>query len=385
VHAVALRTPDAHPLQGGYRVVACGACGAGFADVAMRQEFYDRYYATEAKYAEDHRPTASPDEEPDLPAWVRRRFSDIAARMTAQVPHRGRTLDIGCANGTLLDALRTSGWSDLHGVDPSPRSAAIARAKGIAVEVGTFGHLPSWAAPFGCICLTGVLEHVWDVDQAMRDIDALLGPDGVVYIEVPDAARYLDPFIAPFEDFNSEHVNHFSESTLAALARRRGFETVWSTAMEEDVAEGVPAAVVAVAWRRARRSTAGPARVTRDVALVESLVSFTRRSSASWAVMEAALGDDLAGATEYAVWGMGEFTLKLMASPVLAGRKPVALIDVNPARHGQRFGALSVTGPEQAKPIDAPIVIGSLLRADSIAASVERRGWRGPILRPRLA
>ena len=273
VHTVALRTPDAHPLQGGYRVVACGACGAGFADVAMRQEFYDRYYATEAKYAEDHRPTASPDEEPDLPAWVRRRFSDIAARMTAQVPHRGRTLDIGCANGTLLDALRTSGWSDLHGVDPSPRSAAIARAKGIAVEVGTFGHLPSWAAPFGCICLTGVLEHVWDVDQAMRDINALLGPDGVVYIEVPDAARYLDRSSPP------SRTSTPSTSTTSRNRRWRhwlgvgGSRPCGAQPWRRMSPRVYRAAVVAVALAVGPPAAAGPARVTRDVALVESLVS----------------------------------------------------------------------------------------------------------------
>ena len=41
----------------------------------------------------------------------------------------GRTfLDIGCANGTLLGALRRRGFANVQGVDPSLASATAARA-----------------------------------------------------------------------------------------------------------------------------------------------------------------------------------------------------------------------------------------------------------------
>ena len=44
VHRLRLRTPEGHPLQGGYDVVACERCGCGFADAPVAQAFYDRYF-----------------------------------------------------------------------------------------------------------------------------------------------------------------------------------------------------------------------------------------------------------------------------------------------------------------------------------------------------
>ena len=53
-------------------------------------------------------------------------------------------------------------------------------------------------------------------------------PGGVVYLDLPDASRYVDPYIAPFEDFSTEHVNHFSPSTLEVLASRCGFTPMFT-------------------------------------------------------------------------------------------------------------------------------------------------------------
>jgi len=71
VHTLALRTPDGHPLQGGYDVVSCARCGTGYADAAVDQAVYDRYYAERAKYAAD---AATVHGAPTEPAWVTARF-----------------------------------------------------------------------------------------------------------------------------------------------------------------------------------------------------------------------------------------------------------------------------------------------------------------------
>jgi len=47
----------------------------------------------------------------------------------------------------------------------------------------------------------------------------MLKKDGkqIVYIEVPDAARYIDFLYSPFQDFNTEHINHLSSFLMKIL------------------------------------------------------------------------------------------------------------------------------------------------------------------------
>ena len=347
VHQLRLRTPDGHPLGDGYDVVSCMVCGTGFADVTVPQEYYDRYYAESAKYAAE---VATSDPSPPTPRvfdapgrtsaypraenrglaaeppWKAERLDAAAARISELVHHpNARILDIGCANGTLLGALRRRGYADVRGVDPSPSSAAMAAEHhGVRVDVGTFSALPAGLGTFDCVCLTGVLEHVLDVEGAMASALALLKPDGVVYIDAPDASRYLDPFIAPFEDFSSEHVNHFSPLTLETLARRFGLVTLWSERFVTELVAGVPCAALRMAWRRwphpslspaspappsaSRPSSSGPA-VQNDVELPAVLRRFTIRSVAQLARIDAQLDSELGEVDEFAVWGVGEFTM----------------------------------------------------------------------------
>jgi 2-polyprenyl-3-methyl-5-hydroxy-6-metoxy-1,4-benzoquinol methylase len=380
VHRVKLRTPDGHPLQGGYDVVSCTRCGAGYADVAVGQEVYDRYYAERAKYAADAATLANTGDAARAdPPWVTARFDATAARIARLVPPGGRVLDVGCATGSLLAALRRRGVRDVRGLDPSPGSAAVAAClHGVPVDVGALHRPPAGLGTFDCVCLTGVLEHVWDVDGAMVAITSLLAPGGVVYVEVPDASRYLDPFIAPFEDFHTEHVNHFSVATLATLGRRFGFGTAWTGAADNELVPGATAAVAAVCWRQPAAGVAP--RLRRDEALVASLRAFTARSADAWRRMDDRLRRDLGPSPTYVLWGMGELSMKLLADTVLAERPPAALVDGNPARHGLCFDGVPVGAPGDVRGGTDPIVLGSLLRAASIRATIEGRGLTNPVI-----
>ena len=142
--------------------------------------------------------------------------------------------------------------------------------------MGSFASLPDDLGTFDCVCLTGVLEHLWDVDAAAQALRRLVRRDGIVYIEVPDAGRYLDPYVAPFEDFNTEHVNHFSLGTLQRLAERQGFRVVREEATACWFTAGVSTALIAAAWQPAAREVPVD---RRDDALEKELVQSARRSS----------------------------------------------------------------------------------------------------------
>ena len=49
----------------------------------------------------------------------------------------------------------------------------------------------------------------------MECLTPLLKTDGLLYVEVPDAVAYTEYLYAPFQDFNTEHINHFSRGLSA--------------------------------------------------------------------------------------------------------------------------------------------------------------------------
>lgn len=379
IHHLKLRAPDGHPLQGGYVVAACRRCGTGYADVVIDPDYYNRYYAELAKYADDPNLVSAGAAASDVPgAWADRRLDSTADRIVSVTGGRtGRLLDIGCGDGTLLRALHERGVGQVLGIDPSPRSSVVAAQRGIEVLVGSFSDMPNSLGEFDVISMTGVLEHVWDVDEAMTWALAHLAVDGILYIELPDASRYLDPYLGPFEDFNSEHVNHFSPSSLATLGHRFGMEHQWGGPTDTELAPGVTTACTGIALTRAMGSSPP---VTCDLGLVRTLEQFAHRSERDMRSIDDRLRDRLGRSSEFILWGMGELSMKLLAGTVLSERQAVALVDGNVARQGAHYQGQSVVSPDVIPRGDIPIVVGSLIRDQPIISAIAARRLPNPVV-----
>lgn len=387
MHQLVLRGPDGHPLEHGYPVVCCGDCGCGYADVLADPSYYERYYAQLAKYAgEGTAPRPGEDGAPMTgsgpadPRWMTEKADEEAARIALLVPGDATPiLDVGCATGSLLGALARRGYTRLVGVDPAPAAVAAAASRpGVSGFVGDAAALPASAGRFGCVCLTGVLEHLFDPAATLRAVRERLEPGGIVYVEVPDAWRYLDPYLAPFEDFNTEHVNHFSLSCLKALGERCGLEVVHTERVEAAIAPQVFTGVCAVAWRETApaggESPSLRPSLAYDSELEASLRRFAERSNADLARVDAYLEGRLAGAGEVGLWGVGETAFKLLALDSLRSRKVVVLADGNPARSGLRIGGVAVRPPAELAGYDVPVVVASFLRAGSILQAAASLG-----------
>ena len=78
----------------------------------------------------------------------------------------------------------------------------------IAASFEHFIHLPAF--PFA------------PVTVAIANLRALLQEGGLLYVEVPDARRYAEQVNAPSQDFNCEHINHFSLQCLHNAFARHG-------------------------------------------------------------------------------------------------------------------------------------------------------------------
>jgi hypothetical protein len=144
LHTQRFVLPEDHPLGDGYDVVCCPGCGFVFANTTATQDDYDAFYARLSKYEDNVTSTGG-----GGTAWDAARMLEMGRDIAGFVPDTtARIVDIGCANGGGLAALKTLGYDNLCGIDPSPACAKFVRVNhGIEAYAGSLTELPEETGP----------------------------------------------------------------------------------------------------------------------------------------------------------------------------------------------------------------------------------------------
>lgn len=139
---------------------------------------------------------------------------------TAQVPEKGRLLDVGCANGNFLQAFGPAlpGWQ-LNGSEFDTRHQARVEALP-GVDRFYTGPLEAIPGTFDAISFIHVIEHIAAPTRLLRTVREKLNPGGWLLIEVPDC------LINPFMLLVADHASHFCPVTLSAVVTNAGFEVL---------------------------------------------------------------------------------------------------------------------------------------------------------------
>jgi SAM-dependent methyltransferase len=144
-----------------------------------------------------------------------------------RAPGAYSVLDIGCGNGDFLASLMGDGRR-LVAVEPDPNARTVAASKGLDVLDGTAEALPEALLEqrFDLVTLTHVLEHCRDPLRALANIRDLLGPNGVLYCEVPNCgATYFRTFAQISEMLDvPRHLHFFTRRSLTQLAEKAGLQ-----------------------------------------------------------------------------------------------------------------------------------------------------------------
>ncbi len=138
--------------------MVCSSCGFVFADTAVTQADYDRFYAEHSKYEDAKTGTGGVENPFD---WKRQQetalqIADVLQNTSASI------LDVGCANGGMLKALKELGYETLCGIDPSPVCVENTRRLGVEAHQGSL-FLPFKENAYDCVILSHTLEHVLNV------------------------------------------------------------------------------------------------------------------------------------------------------------------------------------------------------------------------------
>lgn len=378
MHTQRFVLPEDHPLRDGYKVVCCDRCGFVYASTPANQADYDAFYAKFSKYEDNTTSTGS-----GVTPWDAERLEGTAADLTRFIPDRAaRIVDIGCANGGLLAALKARGYENLCGVDPSPGCARYVRDQlGIEAYPGLLTRLPDELGSVDAVLLSHVMEHVRELRPALEAVREVMKPGAILYAEVPDATRYVDFLFAPFQDFNTEHINHFSHDSLANLLRACGLQPVESGRRMLMTSPGMPyPAIYAVGLGSAVSLPVPAEAVTKDQTLRPAIAAYIAGSARLLAAIDLKIRRVLESSGPILVWGAGQLAMKLLAETSLGQAEIAAFVDGNPIHHGKTIRGVPVLAPEQIRGMAHPILITSTLHEREIVEKISQMGLNHHVL-----
>ena len=148
----------------------------------------------------------------------------------------GAMLDVGCGDGSFLEAMRARGWA-VTGLDIDAEAVARARARAIDAVAGTAGDGEVGGA-FDAVTLWDLIEHLDDPRGAAAWLAGRVRVGGRLLVLTPDAGSTFDRLAAwertvtrgrssRIDDLclNRYHLHRFSAAGLAALFEEAGFRT----------------------------------------------------------------------------------------------------------------------------------------------------------------
>ena len=346
-----------------YDVVACRTCGTCFASGVPEQRRFSEYYDQSSKYDLSA-------EGAELSPFDAERYADEALFLAAHVVDRGGpVLDIGTATGSLLVALRDAGFTSVHGVEPSDQAARVAReTHGLDVITGNARAAGAWRAGFAVVSLVAVLEHLVDPGAALRDAAELLTAAGILYLHVPDAARFSDHVDAPYQQFSVEHINYFTRMSLKNLVASAGFEVEVERAIVAELSADTEGSAVEVLCRRTDQRLD----VRYDSDGVDALRQYIARSADKETVVLGRIAELAEDQSPIYVWGTGTHALHLLATSRLAECNIVCFLDSNPHYAGRQLAGRTVVTPQEVERVDSPILVASAVSQTAIAETARR-------------
>lgn len=150
-------------------------------------------------------------------------FERYIHRDLEKVEYRGRSLDIGCADGLFPELLKSNGW-DAYGLEPftelDDMHSNIYRTTVEDFEINE---------KFNLVTMIHSLEHVEHPDHVLNKIRKLINEEGYLLISVP----HFEGIWSKLKGNNwnwlnlDEHYFHFTKQSLHNVLKLNGFNILY--------------------------------------------------------------------------------------------------------------------------------------------------------------
>jgi SAM-dependent methyltransferase len=213
-----LRSQSA-PTEATFPLARCASCGL------LRLHPQPDAATLAAAYGSGYAPHTRPGLSGKAKGWLERRSVRALQRYFAAPC---RVLDVGCATGDLLLAIREAGNAHVVGVEVGEAAARIARQRGLDVREAELEAVAFPDDMFDTVILSHTLEHVPDPLLTLREVRRILRPGGALILWLPNVesteARVLGQRWIGYDP--PRHLTTFGVSTLTAALETAGLRVI---------------------------------------------------------------------------------------------------------------------------------------------------------------
>jgi SAM-dependent methyltransferase len=141
--------------------------------------------------------------------------------------HAPRGIELGCATGDFLLALRRAGW-DAEGIDIVEPALEVARRRGLRVQNGDPSRIDLAPGEYDAAFAWMVVEHLPHPKEALARVHAALKPEGWFCFSVPNFGSWeRRVFKSHWKGTDlPRHLQHFTRSRLRSMLADAGFVDV---------------------------------------------------------------------------------------------------------------------------------------------------------------
>ncbi len=358
IKKIRLTIPEYFHLPDNYDVVVCEECGFCYAATKATLEDYDYYYTHCNSYS--GMPTESAG---------KRKFNQRAVELVSFVDKDKMIMDIGCGKGNLMRLLREQGFRNVFGMDPSSDSVIQMQQEGFTVFKGSiFDEVRAdLKGNFDCIFLFDVLEHLLYPDLAIEKVSGYLKEDGYLLISVPNYAALFENYTMLANQFNQEHINYFSVTSLDNLLQSKNFYRVDDENIRKQ--EIVDSAELLVVYRHCSEGILNKLNYPiKDEICKKSIETYIQRNNES----EQEINNKLTqfDTDSVYVWGTGAYVMWLLSNTEMSNMNIEAFIDNNPVKVGKEFFGKPTINIEKISR-DIPILICCMRYSQEIADQIK--------------
>ncbi|HOY32839.1 MAG TPA: class I SAM-dependent methyltransferase [Bacteroidales bacterium] len=321
--------PDAASLGNdkGIDLEVCQCSGCGIVQLSNDPVPYYREVIRAAAFSEE------------MKQFRLHQFEQFAHRYSLE---NKKIIEIGCGRGEYLSLMKKF-IAQAYGIEYSPVSVNLCKESGLKVQQGYIDaeKFILQDAPFNAFFILSFLEHMPDINTALRGIAHNLTDDAVGLIEVPNFDMILRKNL--FSEFISDHLFYFTAETLSSLLAVNGFQVLECKAVWHDY---ILSAVV-----RKRRPVDMSDFSGFQSKLKDELFEFIGRHQ------------------DVAIWGAGHQALTVISLAGLSG-KIKYVVDSAPFKQNKYTPAshIPIVAPEmlRANKVDAVIIMAAAY-SDEIA------------------
>lgn len=201
--------------EGLLRISRCDNCSVSFSSTRFSDEYINFKYYNKG-YEEvffDYR---------DYEAVYKKSFQSIVDKIK-KLKNSGKWLDIGCGKGYLLDIASKNNF-DCYGIDVRKTFIKNDKIKFLSGSLFEAGFNDN---EFDIITMINVLDHIGSPKEYLLKIRALLKPNGILFIHVPNEYYFNKKIFNKFTQYSPNvHIVNYSEKNIGSILKRFNFSKV---------------------------------------------------------------------------------------------------------------------------------------------------------------